>query len=87
MQIFLRMKYNDFLIWQVAAKVAVEPSCVQVRSHDTIFHPICFRQKSYDVNTQAKSKYRVKIGWRSISIECDDNCIKGMVKEIWSDFN
>jgi hypothetical protein len=29
-----------FLIWQVAAKVAAVPSCVQVQSHDTIFHPI-----------------------------------------------
>jgi hypothetical protein len=31
MHIFLRTKFNDFLMWQVAAKVAAEPLCVQVR--------------------------------------------------------
>jgi hypothetical protein len=40
MHIFLRTKFNDFLMWQVAEKVAAEPLCVQVRSHDTIFHLI-----------------------------------------------
>ena len=40
MHVFLRTKFNDCLIWQVAAKVAAESLCVQVRSHDTIFHPI-----------------------------------------------
>jgi hypothetical protein len=40
MHVLLRTKFNDFLIWQVAAKVAAEPSYVQVRSHDKIFHPI-----------------------------------------------
>jgi hypothetical protein len=38
-----------FLIWQVAANIAAEPSCVQVPSQDTIFHQIfpCDRQKSF----------------------------------------
>ena len=40
MHVFLRTKFNDCLIWQVAAKVAAESLCVQVRSHDTIFHSI-----------------------------------------------
>ena len=35
MHVFLRTKFNDCLIWQVAAKVAAESLCVQVRSHDT----------------------------------------------------
>ena len=73
MHIFLRTKFNDFLMWQVAAKVAAEPLCVQVRSHATIFHLIfpCDRllAKIYDVNTKVKSKNHFKIGWHSISID------------------
>jgi hypothetical protein len=35
MHVFLRTKFNDCFICQVAVKVAAEPSCVQVWSHDT----------------------------------------------------
>jgi hypothetical protein len=44
-----------FLIWQVAAKVAVEPSFGQsIQFSIRYFLAICFQQKSYDVNTKVE---------------------------------
>jgi hypothetical protein len=77
MLVFLRTKFNDYLIWQVAAKVAAEPSCVQVRSHDMIFHPIFPCDMLSAKNLLAFYFHQ----------QSDENCIMITVKEIWSDFN
>jgi hypothetical protein len=92
MHIFLRTKVNDCLIWQVAAKVAAEPSCVQVHSHDTIFHPIfpCDMLSAKIFWCELKSRIkkslqnRLTFYFHRKSVE---NRIMRTVKEIRSDFN
>jgi len=81
-----------FLIWQVAAKVAAEPSCVQVRSHDTIFHPIfpCDMLSAKILWCEHKSRIKKSFQNRLAFYflrQSDENRIMRTVKEIRSDFN
>ena len=74
------------------AKVAAEPSCVQVPSHDTIFNPIF----PYDMLSakilwceQWTQKSNKKIVSKSVGVlsQSDENPIMRTVKELRSDFN
>jgi hypothetical protein len=85
---FLRTKFNDFLIWQVAAKVAAEPSCV----HDTIFHPIfhCDMLSAKILWCEHKSRIKKSLQNRLAFYfhrQAGENRIMRTVKEIQSDFN
>jgi hypothetical protein len=92
MHIFLRTKFNDFLMWQVAEKVAAEPLCVQVRSHDTIFHLIfpCDRLSAKilwcEHKSQIKKSFQNRLAFY-FHRQSDENRIMRTVKEIWSDSN
>jgi len=84
--------FNDCLIWHVAAKVAVEPSCIQVRSHDTIFHPIfpCDILSAKILWCELKSRIKKLFqNWLTFYFhqQSDENRIMRTVKEIRSDFN
>jgi hypothetical protein len=81
-----------FLIWQVAAKVAAVPSCVQVQSHDTIFHPIfpCDMLSAKIIWCEHKSRIKKSFQNRLAFYfhrQSDENRIMRTVKEIRSDFN
>ena len=81
-----------FLIWQVAAKVAAEPSYVQVRSHDTIFHPIFPCDMLSAKILWCEHKSRIKKSFQNrlafyLLRQSDENRIMRTVKEIRSDFN
>jgi hypothetical protein len=75
-----------FLIWQVAAKVAAEPSCVQVRSHDTIFHPIFPCDLMMWTQKSNKKSFQNRLAFY-FHRQSDENSIIKTVKEIRSDFN
>ena len=75
-----------FLIWQVAAKVAAEPSCVQVRSHDTIFHPIFPCDLMMWTQKSNKKSFQNRLAFY-FHRRSDENPIMRTVKEIRSDFN
>ena len=86
------MEFNDCLIWQVAAKVVAEPSCVQARSHDTIFQPIfpCDILSAKILWCELKSRIKKSFQNRLAFYfhrQSDDNRIMRTVKEIWSDFD
>ena len=86
------MEFNDCLIWQVAAKVVAEPSCIQAQSHDTIFHPIfpCNILSAKILWCELKSRITKSLqNWLEFYFhrQSDDNHIMRTVKEIWSDFN
>ena len=92
MHVLLRTKFNDCLIWQVAAKVAAESLCVQVRSHDTIFHPIFPCDILSTKILWCEPKIRIKKSFQNrlafyFHRQSDENHIMRTVKEIWSDFN
>ena len=91
MHIFLRMKFNNFLIWQVAAKVTAEPSCVQVRFSIRYFLVKCF-SKNLMMLTQKSNKKKSFQNWFTwlafyFHRQSDENRIMRTVKEIQSDFN
>ena len=92
MHVFLKTKFNDCFIWQVAAKVATEPSCVQVRSCDTIFHPIfpCDKLSAKILWCELKSRIK-KLFQNRLAFyfhqQSDENRIVRTVIEIRSDFN
>ena len=91
MHIFLRTKFNNFLIWQVAAKVTAEPSCVQVRFSIRYFLVKCF-SKNLMMLTQKSNKKKSFQNWFTwlafyFHRQSDENRIMRTVKEIQSDFN
>ena len=94
------MEFNDCLIWQVAAKVVAEPSCVQVRSRDTIFHPIfpCDMLSAKilwcELNIQIKKSFQNRLAFyfhQRLAFyfhqQSDENRIVRTVNKIRSDFN
>ena len=83
MHVLLRTEINDFLIWQVTAKVAAEPSCVHVRSHDTIFYLIRFRQKSYDVKSRIQKLFQNRLAFY-FHRQSDENRIMRTVKDMFT---
>ena len=92
MHVFLRTKVDDCLIWQVPAKVAAEPSCVQVHSHGTIFHPIfpcdMLSAKIFwcELKSRIKQSFQNRLAFY-FHRQSDENRIMRTVKEIRSDFN
>ena len=81
-----------FLIWQVATKVAAVPSCVQVQSHDTIFHSIFPCDMLSAKIIWCEHKIRIKQSFQNrlafyFHRQSDENRIMRTVKEIRSDFN
>ena len=81
-----------FVWWQVAAKVAAEPSCGQVRSHNMIFYPIFPCDMLSAKILQCEHKSWIKKSFQNrlafyFHRQSDENPIMRTVKEIRSDFN
>ena len=77
------------LTYLLAAKVAAEPSCVQVWSHDTIFHLI-FPCDMLSAWCEHKSRMKTPFQNRLVFYfhrQSDENRIMGTGKEILSNFN
>jgi hypothetical protein len=92
MHVFLKTKFNDCLIWQVVVKVAAELSCIQVRSHNTIFNPIypCDMLSVKILWCELKSRIQKSFLNRLAFYfhqQSDENRIMRSVKEIRYNFN